>query len=210
MFSSIIGRFKLYKKKRFWRKINSHNKTFMGNDFNHELVEVGNESYGLLNIISYSNSNKLYIGHYCSIAPDVTFILNGEHHVDTISTFPFKNHISNIECQEAFSNGDIVICDDVWLGYRSTIMSGVTLGQGSVVAAGAVVTKDVPPYSIVAGIPARVIKKRFDDNVIRMLLKFDYSSLRPEQINNNIESLYLNNFDVEKDFAWFPRKKGVQ
>jgi acetyltransferase-like isoleucine patch superfamily enzyme len=96
----------------------------------------------------------------------------------------------------ATSKGDVVIGNDVWLGYGSMIMSGVGIGDGAVIAAGAVVTRDVEPYSIVAGNPARLIKKRFDEETIDKLLKIKWWDWPVEKINNNLNLIY--NIDVSK------------
>ncbi|MGN9105593.1 DapH/DapD/GlmU-related protein [Oliverpabstia intestinalis] len=95
----------------------------------------------------------------------------------------------NVEV-ESFAKGDIRVDDDVWIGYGASIMSGVHIGQGAVVAAGAVVTKDVPPYAIVGGVPAKVIKYRFEPEMIEELLKVDYSELTKEDIEKHIDDLY--------------------
>ena len=91
---------------------------------------------------------------------------------------------------EAISKGDIIIEDDVWIGYRSTILSGVHIGQGAVIAAGSVVTKDVPPYTVVAGVPAKNIKKRFPDEMIKELLEIKYESLDEDVIKTHLNELY--------------------
>lgn len=89
------------------------------------------------------------------------------------------------------SKDNITVGDDVWIGYRSTILSGVQIGQGAIVAAGSVVTKDVPPYAIVGGVPAKVIKYRFPQEVIDKLVKADYSRLTSEKISKNLNEMYL-------------------
>lgn len=101
--------------------------------------------------MQFSSAHNLQIGNFVSIAQEVIFLLDAEHYVKHLSTFPFKVKYLNNAKEEAFGKGDIIIDDDVWLGYRSTIMSGVHIGQGAVIAAGAIVTKDVPPFSIVGG-----------------------------------------------------------
>jgi serine acetyltransferase len=110
---------------------------------------------------------------------------------------------------EAFSKGNIVIDDDVWIGYGVTILSGVHIGQGAVVAAGAVVTKDVPPYAIVGGVPAKIIKYRFSPEIIEELMKIDYSKLEEDDIKNHIDDLYSEIKTVEdakKIVGWMQKE----
>lgn len=195
-------KFKLYRKR--WRKENTHNMTAPMNKFPMELVKVGKETYGNLYVLAFNKDSKLSIGNYCSIAPNVSFMLSADHITNYVSTFPYKVKIMG-EPLEGLSKGDIVIEDDVWLGYGATIMSGIHIGQGAIVAAGAVVTKDVPPYAIVGGVPAKVIKKRFTDDIIKELLKIDYGQLNRDMIKNHIDDLYVNLIDIEQ-IKWMPRK----
>lgn len=205
---SLVNQIKLNKFKRIWRKRNLDNGTLAMDFFPIDLVEVGKESYGELNVITFNHNSRLLIGSYCSIAQHVTFLLDVEHHIDHISTFPFLAKCLN-GGDEAFSKGDIQVDDDAWIGYGATILSGVHIGQGAVIAAGSVVTKDVPPYAIVGGVPAKVIKYRFDQDMIKELLKIDYSKLTKEQIEQHINELYenLNNFSL---LTWLPRKKELE
>ena len=116
------------------------------------------------------------------------FMLCAEHNVLNVSTYPYK--AQSYGEPEAISKGNIVVEDDVWIGARAIIMSGVKIGQGAVVAAGAVVSKDVPPYAIVGGVPAKIIKYRFDDNLRFLYKKIDYSKLDMEFIMTHINELY--------------------
>lgn len=100
----------------------------------------------------------------------------GEHRLDCISTYPFQAKVLKKEA-ETQAKGDIIVNDDVWIGDSALILSGVEIGQGAVIAAGAVVTEDVPPYAVVGGVPARVIKYRFTDDVIKELVKIDYAKV---------------------------------
>lgn len=151
-------------------------------DFNSlENVEAGNYSYGNLSLFDFKDGSKLKIGNFCSFAKNTFFCLGGEHDYKTLSTYPFESRISDNKIT-SFSKGDIVIGDDVWIGVNVTILSGVKIGQGAIIAAGSVVTKDVEPYSIYGGVPARLIKKRFSDEIIEKLKKVDYSTLSKEKI----------------------------
>ena len=199
----------LNRKKRGWRKRNSHNDTWIVNNFDINLVEVGNYSYGELKVINFGKGGHLKIGNYVSIAQECAFMLNAEHYVNHLSTYPFKVKILKSEFSEAFAKGDIVIEDDVWIGYRSTIMSGVHIGQGAVIASGSIVTKDVPPYAIVGGIPAKIIKYRFEADTRAKMLGVDYGKIDKEMIKNNIDFFYDENVCDDTLPDWMPQKNSV-
>ncbi len=170
-----------------WRKKNKHNFTIAGEVFNINKVVVGNGTYGKLNVQCYGNSKeKLVIGNYCSISDNVNFILGGNHPYDIVTTYPIYKKIINNKC-EAASKGKIIIEDDVWIGYGSIILSGVTIGQGSIIAAGSVVTNNVEPYSIYGGVPAKLIKKRFDDETIEKLKEINYGKFDKAFFIKNVE-----------------------
>ena len=160
-----------------WRMANAHNRTTVTGDFDIRRVSVGRGTYGELDVeIFDEGDSRLEIGHYCSIGPDVHFILASEHPYDRLSTFPFKVKLGFAAC-EATSKGSIVVGDDVWIGLGAIIGSGVKIGQGAVIAAGSVVVKDVEPYAIVGGNPARHIKYRFGESVRSRLMRIDFSRL---------------------------------
>ncbi len=205
MLEAVKNRIRLSFARRDWRKKNRDNYTVMGNDFNPKLVHAGIGSYGMLNVVNHSANYTLRIGNYCSIATNVSFVVCGEHRLDTVSTYPFKARYLG-EKYEAFSKGNIVVDDDVWICENSTILSGVHIMQGAVVAAGSVVTKDVPAYSVVAGNPARVIKYRFSEGMIKELLNIDYSKLDEKMIAEHTKELYEELTDVEQ-LNWMPRKQ---
>ncbi|OBR68463.1 hypothetical protein A7K91_21320 [Paenibacillus oryzae] len=170
-----------------WRIKNKSNSTIPRRIFNRNVVSVGKYTYGSLNIFTYGSENEgLEIGSYVSIASGVKFILGGNHHLDTISNFPIKNKVLFQSCVESTSKGKIKIEDDVWIGTDSIILSGVTIGQGAVVGAGSVVSKSVPPYAIVVGNPAKVLKYRFSNDIIEELIKIDYKLIDKKFIENNI------------------------
>jgi len=208
MFSSIINRIKLHKLQHAWRIKNRNNKTTINTLVPINNIHIGNFSYGTINVLSWNNIGQLIIGNFCSIAPKVCFLLDTEHYINHISTYPFKAQICSMG-NEAFSKGNIVIDDDVWIGYGVTILSGVHIGQGAVVAAGAVVTKDVPPYAIVGGVPAKIIKYRFSPEIIEELMKIDYSKLEEDDIKNHIDDLYSEIKTVEdakKIVGWMQKE----
>lgn len=181
---------RLYKFRRMWRNTNQNNQTTTNCIFSPENVSVGNNTYGELNIITFRNVTKLSIGSYCSIGQNVYFLLDAGHELAYLSTFPFKTALFHHHNEEAISKGDVLIDDDVWIGFGATILSGVHIGQGAVVAAGSVVTKDVPPYAIVGGVPAKVIKYRFSHEIVDELLKIDYTKMTEKIISQHICELY--------------------
>ena len=198
--------------RRKWRRKNRNNLTNIGNICDDDLIEVGKGTYGVINVQMFSRQFKLNIGAFCSIAPTVEFVVSADHNTKNVSTYPYKTHIVKLglNIDDSQSKGDIVVKDDVWIGYNAIIMSGVTIGQGAVVAAGAVVTKDVPPYAIVGGVPAKVISYRFQQDIINFLLTLDYSSLTDELIKEHINDLYTNidslQFnDITLLYDWFPK-----
>lgn len=145
--------------------------------------------------------DKLIIGKFCMIASDVTFIMNGANHLnDAISTYPFAifgEDWSNAMDGKGYPNkGDTVIGNDVWIGYGATIMPGVTIGDGAIIATKSVVTKDVEPYAIVGGNPAKEIRKRFSDDKIKELLDIKWWDWSIEKITENVQ--YLTGLNIEK------------
>ena len=189
MFNFIISLVFFFLLKKKWRQRNHQNRTVLSRRANIDLIQVGRGSYGEINVINHSNSYKLKIGNFCSIAPEVFFIVCGDHRTDCVSTYPFKVAYCNYEF-EAQSKGDIVIEDDVWIGFRATILSGVKIGRGAIVTAGAVVTKNVEPYTVVGGVPAKKIRQRFSASQIEILNKIDFSTIKESTIRDNIELFY--------------------
>ena len=134
---------------------------------------------------------KLVIGKFCALAAETRFIMTGDHKLDAISTYPFpvfgQGWESGFTVSELPVKGDIIIGNDVWLGYDSLVMNGVTIGHGAIVAARATVVKDVPPYSIVAGNPAKVVKQRFDEKTIERLLQIAWWDWDIEKICKHVK-----------------------
>ena len=169
--------------KKNWIKKNKHNHTWLVNSIQSEKITVGEATYGPIDAVFSSNNGdeKLIIGNFCSIAPNVKFIISSEHPYYGLSTYPFKVYYLGHKF-ESSSKGSIVVKDDVWIGLNSIILSGVTIGQGAIIGAGSVVTKNVPPYAIVGGNPAKILKYRFEPEIIEKLIKFDFSKLTEEKI----------------------------
>ena len=135
------------------------------------------------------HKEKLIIGKFCSIACGMKFLFNCANHTQkSLSTYTFPLFYEEWELEKsnittAWDNkGDIVIGNDVWIGYEAVIMAGVHIGDGAIIAARAVVTKDVPPYTIVGGTPAKEIRKRFDADVIQQLLMLKWWNLSTDKI----------------------------
>lgn len=207
----ILKQFKFYAFRRKWRKLNKFNETVPMNIFRINTVSVGKYSYGELNVISFAETHKLTIGDYVSIAQNVFFLLDVEHYTNSLSTYPFKVKMLKLSCNEAFGKGDIVVGDGVWIGHGAEILSGVNIGQGAIIAAGSVVTKNVPPYAVVGGVPARVIRFRFSHEIQKEIEKFDYSKLNIDLVKEHIDELYLDisnktEEEIRKIFWWLPQR----
>ena len=161
MLKRLLQDLKSIKEKKRWRAANVHNETVLGMGEPGQ-ISVGNHSYGVINLPYYGE--RLIIGNYVSIADDVMFLSSGEHRYTGFTTFPVHAKILN-DSEPYTTKGEIVVEDDVWIGYGATILSGVTIGQGAVIGARAVVTKDVPPYAVYVGYG--VIKYRYNPEVIK-------------------------------------------
>lgn len=182
---------KLNAAKARWRRRNRNNGICLdAHAVGFDNLSVGDWSYGPLRIVTSAPNPSIRIGRFCSIAEGVSFVTCDEHPLDHLSTFPFRVRVLGEDKPEAFGKGGIVVGDDVWIGYGATILDGVHIGRGAVVAAGAVVTKDVEPYTIVGGVPAKPIKKRFAEDVIERLLEFDYSKVDKDFVEAHLEQLY--------------------
>jgi len=142
------------------------------------------------------NRDRLIIGKFCSIACGAKFLMNcANHTLQSLSTYTLplfyeEWDLDKGKLTDAWDNrGDIVIGNDVWIGYEAVIMAGVTIGDGAIIGARAVVTKDVPAYAIVGGIPAKLIRKRYSDNTIKALLKTQWWNWSKGRIRNNIDNI---------------------
>lgn len=148
------------------------------------------------------NKDKLVLGKFCSIACGSRFLFtSGNHSLSSLSTYTFPVFfeewgLDKANITDAWDNkGDIIIGNDVWIGYEAVIMSGVTIGDGAIIGTRAVVTKDVPPYTIVGGVPAKPIRKRFSEETISRLLELKWWDWSRERIASHIDSIQAGDLD---------------
>ena len=144
--------------------------------------------------------DKLIIGKFCMIASGVKFVMNGANHLtDSLSAYPFaifgKGWEKAMEGKSYPVKGDTIIGNDVWIGHNATLMPGTKIGDGAIIATNSTVVKDVEPYSVVGGNPAREIKKRFPKETIDKLLKLKWWDWSPEKISANLQHLTDNKID---------------
>lgn len=168
-----------------------------------EKYEFGVGSYGLPKVHDWNEGATLKIGNFCSIAAGVQVFLGGNHRHDWITTFPLPAFLESGPAVTDYgvSKGDVIIGSDVWLGANSAILSGVTIGHGAVVGAYAVVTRDVEPFSIVAGNPAKHVKWRFDEATREHLLNIGWWNWAMEEVEGQVLRLCSSNVDGLIDYA---------
>lgn len=164
------------------------------------MIHFGVGTYGVEHIQHRGSMNKIVIGKYCSIG--IGTIMDGgfNHRLDAISTYPFKSVKGWGSRESNVCKGDIEIGNDVWIGEHCLIMSGVTIGSGAIIGARSVVTKDVPPYTIVAGSPAKTIRKRFNIKEINHLLNIAWWDWPEEKIKEHVDAITSN------DISQIPHK----
>lgn len=201
---------------KIYPRSNDHQTVYLKNVITRNNIEVGDytiyndfyddpRDFEKNNVLYHYpvNKDKLIIGKFCSIACKAKFLMtSGNHSMKSLSSYTFPifyeewgldvSHVT-----DAWDNkGDIVIGNDVWIGYEAVIMSGVKIGDGAVIGTRAVVTKDVPPYTVVGGMPAKVIKKRFDDDTIDKLMKIQWWNWTEKKIQANIS--YIQSGEIDK------------
>lgn len=174
------------------RRIRIQYKKFKGKplftkDFLSDRYEIGDHTYGKPRVIYRGEKATLAIGKYCSISTHVVIFLGSEHRMEWVSTYPFSVLWDSAKTITTYhsTKGDVIIGNDVWIGYNVTILSGVKIGDGAVIGTGSVVSKDVPPYAIVAGNPARVVRYRFSEEAIEKLLKVRWWDWSDEKVQAN-------------------------
>jgi len=163
-------------------------------------MSYGKYTYGRCNVLNWGEPYTLKVGKFCSIAANVNVYTGGNHRTEWVTTYPFGHHLTDIFYRKlgesaSTSKGDVIIGNDVWIGSNTTIMSGITVGDGAVIANNSHVVKNVEPYSIVGGNPAKLIKYRFSHDQIQKLLEIKWWNWSVETINKNIELLCNKNID---------------
>jgi chloramphenicol O-acetyltransferase type B len=159
---------------------------------------IGRGCYGPLQIKSFgADGESVTIGNFCSFAEETAILVGADHRHDWVSTYPFTvfdPRAAHIPGHPAPSEG-VRIGSDVWMGFRSIVLDGVTVGDGAVIAAGAVVTKDVRPYAIVGGCPARELGRRFTDEIIDSLLEIAWWEWSDGEIAEHFDHLLSNDIN---------------
>lgn len=166
-------------------------------------MEIGAFTYGNPEIKFFEKDTSLRIGKFCSIADHVTLFLGGEHRSDWVTTYPFNklapefSHITG----HPRTKGDIVIGNDVWIGYGANVLSGVQIGDGAIIGARALVSKDVPPYAIVGGNPAKLLKYRFSPEIISQFLTIKWWDWDTDKLSQAIPLLLQDDLEAFFRFA---------
>lgn len=168
-----------------------------------DMYSFGVGSYGLPKVHDWNEGSTLKIGAFCSIAANVEIFLGGHHHLNWVTTYPLATMLATSDPipQYGYSRGDVLIGNDVWLCSNSIVLSGVSIGNGAVVAAGSIVTHNVEPYSVVAGNPARHIKWRFDESTRRKLLDIAWWNWSIDEITAQSELLCSANINALIEYA---------
>jgi len=175
------------------------------NKFNEQYphYKIGTNCYGLPNVKHAHPDAMLTIGNYCSIAKNVGIFLGGNHRIDWVSSYPFPVFFDQAKHIRDFvtSQGNVDIGSDVWLCQNATILSGITIGHGAVIANGAMVTKDVAPYEIVGGNPAKHIRWRFDESTREALLKSAWWNWPEDEVLSVVDLLCSDDISSFLEYA---------
>jgi acetyltransferase-like isoleucine patch superfamily enzyme len=168
--------------------------------YDNEKLEMGAYSYGEPEIATFiGDRSRVRVGKFVSIGPDVVILEGGNHHSEWVSQYPFRSQFAlpgRFEDGHPSSKGDVTIGHDSWIGRGARVLSGTTIGNGAVVAAYAVVTKDVAPYTMVAGNPAREVRRRFSDEQISALERIAWWDWPLSEVLANVPHLCSDNIDA--------------
>lgn len=171
-----------------------------------EKVIVGEHTYGKPRILMHHEGNTLRIGKFCSIAGDVTFLMSGMHHHECVSTYPWYNPFKGFRRWDSTGidpalwcdrpSGDTVVGNDVWLGQGAFVLPGVRIGNGAVIGAQTVVSKDVPPYAVVVGSPMRILRLRFSEEQVAALQEIRWWDWSEEKIQRFLPLIHSSDIDA--------------
>ena len=180
----------------------------LSRDRRYSRFKIGDWSYGEPQVVFWDAGAGLNIGRFCSIAAGVTILLGGEHHPEWVTTYPFSQMFREARRLPGYphTKGDVTVGNDVWIGQDALILSGVTVGDGAVIGAGSVVTKDVLPYSICAGNPARHVRFRFAPETVEALLRIAWWNWPLKTLT--AASPLLQSGDVEAFIATYGEGRG--
>lgn len=183
-----LDRIRIFRKKVVKKLFSSSSPIIYTRDLLGGRYRIGDHTYGKPRVISWGEGTSLTIGKYCSIGTNVIIFLGSEHRIDWVSTYPFPFLWAEAKSIPGHpsTKGDVVIGNDVWIGFGATILSGVTIGDGAAIGACSVVARDIPPYAIAAGNPAQVIRYRFDEETIQKLLQIKWWNWPDEKVRENI------------------------
>ncbi|RYE15081.1 MAG: CatB-related O-acetyltransferase [Rickettsiales bacterium] len=162
----------------------------------YEKFEIGEGTYGEPEIFDWNDGSTLKIGKYCSLGR-VSILLGGEHNLTGPSTYPFESinlkadSLDTSKVSDRHSKGDVIIGNDVWIGDKTTILSGIVIGTGAVIGACTVVSKNIPPYAVVVGNPCRIIKYRFSEKEIEDMLQIKWWEWNDIKIKKNMDDFNL-------------------
>lgn len=159
--------------------------------------DIGEASYGGAEVFGFTEADHLVVGKYTSVAKSVRIILGGEHRTDWVTTYPFPDVVPEHSSLQGHpgSKGPVIIGNDVWIGIGAMILSGVRIGDGAVISAGAVVTKDIPPYAIAGGNPAKVIRNRFPPEQVEAFLRIRWWDWPDDRVHAEIPALCSDNVE---------------
>lgn len=179
-------------------------KTYMKEDPRFRRFEIGDYTYGDPTVYDWKGGGQLRVGKYCSIASGTIILLGGEHRAEFVSTYPFHmfGEGQGLPDPGYGSKGDVNIGNDVWIGQRVAVLAGVNIGDGAVIGAAAVVASDVPPYAIVIGNPAFILRYRFGPGVVAKLLELKWWNWPHEVVLERLKDL------LDSDIVRFIEKYG--
>jgi acetyltransferase-like isoleucine patch superfamily enzyme len=159
------------------------------------ITSWGEGSYGIPVINSYDKKSTVSVGKYVSIASNVSFLLGAHHKRGLITTFPIDRINSYKKTSDANERGNITIGSDVWIGYGATVIGPVSIGDGAIIGAHALVVRDVPPYAVVGGVPAKILKYRFTEEQIQKLLTIKWWNWGNKTVQTREVDIYSDNID---------------